>query len=32
MKRIGRVHVGCSGWQYQHWRGDFYPAELPTLR
>jgi uncharacterized protein YecE (DUF72 family) len=32
MKRIGRVHVGCSGWQYQHWRGDFYPAELPQSR
>ena len=28
----GRVHVGCSGWQYKHWRGDFYPAELPQSR
>jgi uncharacterized protein YecE (DUF72 family) len=27
-----RVRVGCSGWQYKHWRGDFYPAELPTSR
>ena len=26
------VRVGCSGWQYAHWRGDFYPAELPTSR
>jgi uncharacterized protein YecE (DUF72 family) len=24
--------VGCSGWQYRHWRGDFYPAELPVSR
>ena len=32
MKPAGRVHVGCSGWQYPHWRGDFYPAELPTSR
>jgi uncharacterized protein YecE (DUF72 family) len=24
----GRVRIGCSGWQYRHWRGDFYPAEL----
>jgi uncharacterized protein YecE (DUF72 family) len=24
------VHVGCSGWFYWHWRGGFYPAELPT--
>ncbi len=23
------VLIGCSGWQYRHWRGDFYPAELP---
>jgi uncharacterized protein YecE (DUF72 family) len=22
------IRIGCSGWQYQHWRGDFYPAEL----
>src|SRR5215210_7048707 len=26
------VHIGCSGWQYRHWRGDFYPAELPQAR
>jgi uncharacterized protein YecE (DUF72 family) len=26
------IHVGCSGWQYKHWRGDFYPAELPQSR
>jgi uncharacterized protein YecE (DUF72 family) len=24
-----RVRVGCSGWQYRHWRGDFYPGDLP---
>ena len=24
------IHVGCSGWFYWHWRGGFYPAELPT--
>jgi uncharacterized protein YecE (DUF72 family) len=23
------VRVGCSGWQYKHWRGNFYPADLP---
>ena len=23
------VHIGCSGWQYQHWRGDFYPISVP---
>jgi uncharacterized protein YecE (DUF72 family) len=25
-----RIFVGCSGWQYRHWRGSFYPAELRT--
>jgi len=24
-----QIRVGCSGWQYKHWRGDFYPADLP---
>jgi uncharacterized protein YecE (DUF72 family) len=24
--------VGTSGWSYQHWRGLFYPAELPASR
>jgi uncharacterized protein YecE (DUF72 family) len=27
-----RVHVGCSGWVYKHWKGDFYPASLPQKR
>jgi uncharacterized protein YecE (DUF72 family) len=26
------IRVGCSGWQYRHWRGDFYPPELPVAR
>jgi len=28
--RRGRARVGCSGWQYKHWRGDFYPADVPV--
>lgn len=24
--------IGCSGWEYKHWRGDFYPASLPKSR
>ena len=28
----GGLHVGCSGWQYRHWRGDFYDATLPQSR
>lgn len=26
------IRIGCSGWQYRHWRGDFYPDDLPTSR
>jgi uncharacterized protein YecE (DUF72 family) len=26
------IRIGCSGWQYRHWRGNFYPAELPQAR
>jgi uncharacterized protein YecE (DUF72 family) len=29
---LDRIRVGCSGWQYKHWRGDFYPAGLPVSR
>src|SRR5438034_7729905 len=24
------ARVGCSGWQYKHWRGNFYPEDLPA--
>ncbi len=27
-----RLRIGCSGWQYRHWRGNFYPADLPVSR
>jgi uncharacterized protein YecE (DUF72 family) len=27
-----QARVGCSGWQYKHWRGSFYPAGLPQSR
>jgi uncharacterized protein YecE (DUF72 family) len=23
------TYIGCSGWQYRHWTGNFYPSELP---
>jgi len=29
---IPSIRIGCSGWQYRHWKGDFYPAELPQSR
>ena len=22
------IHIGTSGWQYDHWRGPFYPEDL----
>jgi uncharacterized protein YecE (DUF72 family) len=24
------INVGCSGWFYWHWRGAFYPQDMPT--
>jgi uncharacterized protein YecE (DUF72 family) len=26
---VAGIRIGCSGWQYRHWRGDFYPDDLP---
>jgi uncharacterized protein YecE (DUF72 family) len=26
------VRIGCSGWNYRDWRGDFYPERLPARR
>ena len=26
---IDDVFIGTSGWQYRHWRGPFYPPEVP---
>lgn len=23
-----RLHIGTSGYQYKHWKGDFYPKEM----
>lgn len=28
-----KIHLGCSGWFYSHWRGIFYPSqEVTTAR
>ncbi len=27
-----RIRIGCSGWEYSHWRGEFYPPALPRAR
>jgi uncharacterized protein YecE (DUF72 family) len=29
---MSELRVGTSGWQYKHWRGRFYPKELPVAR
>jgi len=26
------MRIGCSGWNYRHWRGLFYPEGLPQKR
>jgi uncharacterized protein YecE (DUF72 family) len=28
--RKGQLHIGTSGWSYQHWRDIFYPTGLPV--
>jgi len=27
-----KTHIGTSGWTYDHWRGNFYPPDLPKAR
>ena len=29
---MARTRIGCSGWNYDHWREVFYPRGLPTSR
>lgn len=24
------IHIGTSGWNYRHWKGPFYPPDLPS--
>ena len=26
------IHIGTSGWSYDHWKGPFYPGDLPNSR
>lgn len=28
----GGIRIGTSGWEYRHWKGRFYPADLPRDR
>jgi uncharacterized protein YecE (DUF72 family) len=25
-----KIHIGTSGWHYEHWKGPFYPDHLPN--
>jgi uncharacterized protein YecE (DUF72 family) len=27
---MSHIHIGTSGWHYQHWRDTFYPGELAS--
>jgi uncharacterized protein YecE (DUF72 family) len=27
-----KYYIGCSGWHYEHWRGLYYPEELPRVK
>jgi len=29
---VARAYIGCSGWNYAHWREVFYPRGLPAAR
>ena len=29
MAKKATVHIGTSGWHYAHWKGPFYPEDLP---
>ena len=29
MQMPSACRIGCSGWNYKHWRGNFYPTALP---
>ncbi len=29
---MAKIHIGTSGWHYPHWRGPFYPPELPVKK
>ncbi len=32
MKHAANIHIGTSGWHYTHWKGPFYPEDLPASR
>lgn len=31
-KKSGHICIGTSGWSYPHWRGAFYPEDMPEAQ
>ncbi len=27
-----KIYIGCSGWNYSHWQGVFYPEDVPKKK
>jgi uncharacterized protein YecE (DUF72 family) len=27
-----KIHIGTSGWNYKHWKGNFYPEDVPQKK
>lgn len=32
MPKQGKLYIGTSGWNYNHWREHFYPEKLPSKK
>lgn len=32
MQHNNSIHIGTSGWNYRHWRGTFYPEDMPQKK
>ncbi len=32
MTTTGKTYIGTSGWSYPHWKGPFYPEDLPDSK
>jgi len=32
MSNKQKIHIGTSGWNYNHWSGPFYPKDLPQKK
>jgi uncharacterized protein YecE (DUF72 family) len=32
MQRKGKIRIGTSGWSYRHWKGPFYPENIPNSK